>query len=107
MYKRQANNPNRTIEKIDITHKNSFLIIKITANAFLYNMIRIIIGTLLDKARGLLQDDINAILDSKDRVRAGKTAPAHGLFFLGARYNNPRIDSLTDSETLFQFLGMN
>ena len=102
-----ANNPNRTIEKIDIMHKDSFLIIKITANAFLYNMVRIIIGTLLDRARGHLQDDINAILDSKDRVRAGKTAPAHGLFFLGARYNNLRIDSLTVSETLFQFLGMN
>jgi len=99
-----ANNPNRTIEKIDVMHKDNFLIINITANAFLYNMVRIIVGTLLDRARGHLHEDIKAILDSKDRIRAGKTAPAHGLFFLGARYNHLIIDTLINDKSLFQFL---
>ncbi|MBX3190129.1 MAG: tRNA pseudouridine(38-40) synthase TruA [Labilithrix sp.] len=54
--------------------------ITIEGNAFLYNMVRILVGTLVDVARGHLPEGtIARALDEKDRARAGQTAPAHGL----------------------------
>ena len=61
--------------------------IRITGNGFLYNMVRIIAGTLLDIGRGHLQaEDMEKILAAKDREAAGPTAPAHGLTLLSIRY---------------------
>jgi tRNA pseudouridine38-40 synthase len=52
----------------------------IEGKAFLYNMVRIMVGTLLDIARGKLKDDaIVRALEGRDRRLAGTTAPAHGL----------------------------
>ncbi|MCF0146116.1 MAG: hypothetical protein HUJ73_05970, partial [Eubacterium sp.] len=61
--------------------------IRITGNGFLYNMVRIIAGTLLDIGRhhipaSAMQD----ILNAKDRKAAGPTAPAHGLTLLHISY---------------------
>jgi tRNA pseudouridine(38-40) synthase len=86
-----ANNPVRNIEYIDINKKENFIVITICANAYLYNMVRIIVGTLMDRASGRLQKDMLEILKSEDRTNAGKTAQAQGLFFLGAEYNNLQI----------------
>ena len=64
--------------------------IYVTGNGFLYNMVRIIAGTLIDVGTGkIAAGDIPGIIDSKDRTRAGNTAPAKGLTlmhydFLGA-----------------------
>ena len=61
--------------------------IRITGNGFLYNMVRIIVGTLLDIGRGHLQEeDMVRILEARDRNEAGPTAPAHGLTLLSIRY---------------------
>ncbi|HBL83512.1 MAG: tRNA pseudouridine(38-40) synthase TruA [Clostridiales bacterium GWF2_38_85] len=54
--------------------------INIAADGFLYNMVRIIVGTLLWDLAGRLKYEIPAIIDSKDRKNAGMTAPAHGLY---------------------------
>jgi tRNA pseudouridine38-40 synthase len=52
----------------------------IEGQAFLYNMVRIMVGTLFDVARGKLsQDAVVAALEGKERRLAGTTAPAHGL----------------------------
>ena len=54
--------------------------IRVTGNGFLYNMVRIIAGTLLDIGQGKRDPmDIFTILEAKDRSAAGPTAPAHGL----------------------------
>ena len=53
----------------------------IHADGFLYNMVRIIMGTLLEINDGMLpQNSILSILEAKDRSRAGRTAPPHGLY---------------------------
>lgn len=60
--------------------KSRDIIIRITGNGFLYNMVRIIAGTLLEVGRGAMKpSDIPKIIASKDRIKAGPTAPACGL----------------------------
>jgi tRNA pseudouridine38-40 synthase len=66
------------------THRLHFVI---TANGFLKHMIRIIVGTLLDVGRGKLSPkDLERILQSKDRQKAGRTAPPHGLCLMEVFY---------------------
>ncbi len=61
--------------------------IDLTGNGFLYNMVRIIAGTLLDVGLGKIKaDEIPEIIESKDRNRAGKTLPPQGLMLLGVEY---------------------
>jgi tRNA pseudouridine38-40 synthase len=61
--------------------ENEKVIFTITANRFLRNMVRAIVGTLVEVGRGKLQpEDMQRILDSKDRSSAGQSVPAHGLF---------------------------
>ncbi|MBO4905298.1 MAG: tRNA pseudouridine(38-40) synthase TruA [Lachnospiraceae bacterium] len=56
----------------------------VTGDGFLYNMVRIIAGTLIDVGTGKIKStDIPEIIDSKDRSRAGNTAPAKGLTLMG------------------------
>lgn len=79
----------RTIYLIEINERNEELEFRFVGNGFLYNMVRIIIGTLLDVGRGKRDpEDILSILESKNRQRAGKTAPGHGLFLWEVNYNN-------------------
>ena len=99
-----ANNPNRTINSIQIIKQDSFLMIQIEANAYLYNMVRIIVGTLLDVATGIIKESVAEILNSQDRTRAGKTAQSQGLFFLGASYNKMELTEPIDSNYFFKFL---
>ncbi len=60
----------------------------ICGNAFLYHMVRSLVGTQLDFARkGLSVDMFRAILDAKDRGRAGRTAPSEGLYLARITYD--------------------
>ena len=70
----------REVEQIKITTSGELLTFEITGNGFLYNMVRIIVGTLLDIGRGHLKADaITNMLDTCDRSLGGHTAPAIGL----------------------------
>lgn len=70
----------RTIEFLDVTEDDQELVITIRGNGFLYNMVRIIAGTLVDVGRGFLAvEDIPDILKACNRERAGQTLPACGL----------------------------
>lgn len=70
----------RTIYSLDITENNDIITVDITGNGFLYNMVRIIVGTLVFVGNGkLCAEDIEEIISSKDRERAGITAPPQGL----------------------------
>jgi tRNA pseudouridine38-40 synthase len=63
------------------------LVFEITANAFLWKMVRSITGTLIDlEKRGADPDEFADILASRDRSRAGQTAPGTGLFLWNVRY---------------------
>ncbi|MBO4898126.1 MAG: tRNA pseudouridine(38-40) synthase TruA [Clostridia bacterium] len=71
----------RTVKELKVTKKSEDEIeIEITADGFLYNMVRIIAGTLLYAGCGKIKaDDIPSIIESGERVRAGITAPPEGL----------------------------
>ena len=70
----------RTISQLEIINNNNNLDIIITADGFLYNMVRIIVGTLVEVGKGKIKPkDIDNIIKSKDRTKAGPCAPAKGL----------------------------
>lgn len=76
----QAETTVRTIYRVEVWRENDDIIIRVTGNGFLYNMVRIIAGTLLEVGQGKRKpEDIKAILASCDRSAAGPTAPACGL----------------------------
>ncbi len=76
----------RTIYNIDINTIDGMIIIEVEGNGFLYNMVRIIVGTLVDIGRGRINISMSEIIDSKDRSKCGHTAPAHGLFLKKVDY---------------------
>ncbi len=77
----------RTIYKAEIIVKGDRICIELTGNGFLYNMVRIISGTLLEVGLGKINaNDIPAIIEKKDRQNAGKTLPAHGLYLVNVEY---------------------
>jgi len=79
----------RTVTQCTIEESGSLLRFNIEANGFLYNMVRIIMGTLLEVGRKrIAADDVIKIIQSRDRSRAGPTAPAHGLYLLSVLYPN-------------------
>lgn len=70
----------RTIYAIDIKSENNIITIDVTGSGFLYNMVRIIVGTLVYVGEGRINaDDMAEIIKSRCRKRAGITAPANGL----------------------------
>ncbi|MFE4077601.1 MULTISPECIES: tRNA pseudouridine(38-40) synthase TruA [Peribacillus] len=71
----------RTIKEMDFEESDDFLVFRFVGEGFLYNMVRILVGTLLDVGSGKMSPhDMSGILDKKDRSFAGKTAPAQGLY---------------------------
>lgn len=82
----------RTIYNIRLTEDVDLLKLDFHGNGFLYNMVRILVGTLLRVGNGRITvEDIPKILDSKDRNQAGVTAPAHGLTLLKVDYPPGKI----------------
>lgn len=66
---------------------NNRIFIELTGSGFLYNMVRIISGTLVDVGTGkILPSDIKEIINSKDRNNAGKTLPPQGLYLVNVEY---------------------
>lgn len=77
----------RTIYKAEVIENGDRIYIELTGNGFLYNMVRIISGTLLDVGIGKINpEEIPVIIESKERMRAGKTLPAHGLCLMEVSY---------------------
>ncbi len=77
----------RTIHKLDIHQEGKDVIIEVTGDGFLYNMVRIMAGTLIEVGLGKKSpEDIPKIIESKDRQKAGHTAPAGGLYLMEIFY---------------------
>ena len=77
----------RTITALDVIENGNEITIRITGNGFLYNMVRIIVGTLIRVGRGFYTPEkVKEILEAKDRKAAGVTAPAHGLMLMNIEY---------------------
>lgn len=85
--KTATTNKVRTIRKLRIERQQDELILEVEGDGFLYNMVRTIAGVLLAVGIGWDEpEDIQKILEAKDRQRAGKTAAAHGLYLLEVTY---------------------
>lgn len=86
--KTDVENTVRTVKELEILKNNEEITIRISGNGFLYNMVRIIVGTLIRVGRGFYQpEQVKEILEAKNRKVAGVTAPPHGLMLMEIRYN--------------------
>ncbi|KPK33551.1 MAG: hypothetical protein AMS24_00730 [Chlamydiae bacterium SM23_39] len=80
-------NPLKTLTKLNITKKNSIICFELTADGFLYKMVRNIVGTLVDLGRKKITiKDLDYILKAKDRKKASNPLPAHALFLINVEY---------------------
>ena len=76
----------RKIYRADIYREGELIVIEVEGSGFLYNMVRIIAGTLVDIGKGKITESLSEIIKSGDRKRAGHTAPAQGLFLKSVDY---------------------
>lgn len=77
----RVENTVRTLTEFTLLRKDDFIQFSVTGNGFLYNMVRILVGTLLKVNEGRLSlGELDSLIDSKDRHRAGKTVPPCGLY---------------------------
>ncbi len=71
----------RTVYDAAVERDGDVVTFRVTADGFLYNMVRIMTGTLAEVGEGRIKSsEIETIINSCDRSKAGKTAPAHGLY---------------------------
>ena len=82
-----SGNTVRSIEALDIVREGELIVVRVAANAFLHRMVRTIVGTLVESATER-RDPMGtaSMLAANDRAAAGRTAPAHGLYFAGVAY---------------------
>ena len=70
----------RTVYEVAVTQSGEDIVISVSGNGFLYNMVRIIAGTLLEVGKGRIEpNEMPRILEAKNRQASGPTAPPHGL----------------------------
>ncbi len=85
----QVENTVRTVYSLDIEKKDDMIYITISGNGFLYNMVRIIVGTLMKVGLSVYPPEhVKEIIEACDRNVAGPKAPAKGLMLIGIDYEN-------------------
>ena len=82
-----SKNSVRKIYKAEIKKDGDRILIELTGSGFLYNMVRIIAGTIVEVGLGKIKpEDIPDIIESKDRTKAGKTLPPYALYLVKVEY---------------------
>ncbi len=77
----------RRVDRVDVIRSGNEISIIVKGGGFLYNMVRIIAGTLIEVGRGAIpEESVKDILESMDRTKAGPTAPAKGLCLVDIKY---------------------
>ena len=85
----QSNTRVRTIYEAGVRRHGEELIIRVKGNGFLYNMVRIIAGTLIEVGEGKRKpEDMAGVIEAKDRAAAGITAPPQGLCLMEYKFVN-------------------
>ena len=82
----QSKNSMKTIDSVSIKNIDEQIIIEVSAKSFLHSQVRIMIGTLVDIAKGNINKTVLDIINSKQRDIAGQTAPANGLYLKKVEY---------------------
>ncbi len=73
----------RTITELKVERKGNHIMIDVTGNGFLYNMVRIITGTLVEVGLGKrIPEEMKTLIEERDRTKAGMTAPPYGLYLV-------------------------
>lgn len=86
----QARHAVREIQQISVERQGNVITLDVTANGFLYHMVRNIAGSLMRVGSGEEEPAwVSEVLNKMDRTKAAPTAPPEGLYFLGARYPDP------------------
>ena len=81
--------------------ERDMITIHIEGNGFLYNMVRIIAGTLIEVGNGRIEPEaIKDILEAKDRSKAGPTAPPEGLMLMDIQYDTSNNKNVIDSKEI-------
>ena len=81
----------RTVMEASVTREGQVVLFRVRADGFLYNMVRIMAGSLMEVAYGkMTSDSLPARLDACDRKEMGRTAPAEGLYLNRVFYDSPR-----------------
>lgn len=84
----------RRVQEVSVVREDDLITIKIRGKGFLYNMVRIIAGTLMEIGGGMYPPEhMKEILEARDRQAAGPTAPARGLTLMGIQYLEERRES--------------
>ena len=79
----------RTVMNFEVFREGDTVYFKVEADGFLYNMVRIMVGTLLFVNEGKIKrGELSSVIESKDRSRAGKTAPPQGLYLNKVNYKS-------------------
>ncbi|WP_456277058.1 tRNA pseudouridine(38-40) synthase TruA [Bacillus sp. AK128] len=87
--KTEVEDKKRTIYEIEFFEVDDLLTFRFVGNGFLYNMVRIMVGTILEVGQGYRKpEEIISILEVRDRTKAGKTAPGNGLYLWKVHYDN-------------------
>jgi tRNA pseudouridine38-40 synthase len=82
-----ASNPHRTISDIKVYRKDDIITIEVSAKSFLHNQVRIIVGTLKEIGLGKKEPEyVKLLLQNRERIHAGPTAPPYGLYFTKVEY---------------------
>ncbi|MBM93424.1 MAG: tRNA pseudouridine(38-40) synthase TruA [Legionellales bacterium] len=96
----QSNTPVRTIHHVSVTRQDDWVVMRVTANAFLYHMIRNAVGVLLPIGQGRCAVDwAQDLLEGRTRQHQGITAPAHGLYLHTIKYG-PEFDLPQSGQSL-------
>lgn len=83
----EAKSPMRNIQSLEVKRSNDYVVIEVSANAFLHHMVRNIVGVLLEVGSGAKEPEwVRAVLESKDRRKAAVTADAAGLYLTEVKY---------------------
>lgn len=91
----QAHSASRDVRRLVVARQGWCVDIEVRANAFLYHMVRNLVGVLVQVGIGEWNAaDVEALLLAKDRTRGPATAPAHGLYFIDAAYRDFRASEL-------------
>lgn len=89
----------RHVMSATVEREGEYITFRVRADGFLYNMVRIMVGTLFEVAEGhMTPESITERLDSLDRASFGRTAPAEGLYLNRVFYNDPEIEGYHPEE---------
>ena len=83
----QSSTSIKTINSCEVNQKNGKIMVNVSAKSFLHSQVRIMVGTLVEIGKGkITPQELKKIIESKDRSKAGPTAPAHGLYLIKVEY---------------------